>query len=146
MLLIAALLLTACSQPPAAPRPAPDETKLPWYGKSVDELAALDRDASQAFAAGNRDQAAALIEKGEPMMNRLLAVPRPTLAATEAASDLDELYGRMLLTNRHYGWARLQFQKNLARWKHWQPQTPETARRLALAQSQIAECDTHLPK
>jgi hypothetical protein len=62
----------------------------------------------------------------------------------EEASDLDDLYGRMLLANRHYGGARLLFQKNLARWKHWQPQTPETARRLKQAESAIAECDRHL--
>lgn len=74
-------------------------------------------------------------------MNRLLAVPRPTLAAMEAASDLDDLYGRMLLANRHYGWARLLFQKNLARWKNWNPQTEESGRRRKLAESRMAECD-----
>jgi hypothetical protein len=62
----------------------------------------------------------------------------------EAASDLDQLYGRMLLANHHYGWARLLFQKNLARWKNWTPQTPETARRSKLAASAIAECDRRL--
>jgi hypothetical protein len=77
-------------------------------------------------------------------MARLLSVPRPTLEAAEAASDLDQLYGRMLLSNRHYGWARLMFQKNLARWKHWQPQTPETSRRFQQAVSAIAECDKHI--
>ena len=59
-------------------------------------------------------------------------------------NHLDQLYGRMLLSNHRYGWARLQFQKNLARWKHWQPQTPETERRLKLAQASIAECDKHI--
>ena len=77
-------------------------------------------------------------------MARLLAVPNPTLEAAVAASDLDDLYGRMLLSNRHYGWARLQFQKNLSRWKHWQPQTPETARLRQQAESAIAECDRHI--
>jgi hypothetical protein len=77
-------------------------------------------------------------------MKRLLSVQRPTLDAAEAASDLDDLYGRMLLANRHYGWARLQFQKNVARWKHWMPQTKETARRLKQAESAIAECDRRL--
>jgi hypothetical protein len=84
------------------------------------------------------------MKKGESLSARLLAVPRPTLAATEAASDLDQLYGQMLLSNRKYGWARLQFQKNLARWKHWRPQTPETARRLRQAESAIAECDRRI--
>ena len=74
----------------------------------------------------------------------MLAVPNPTFEAAVAASDLDDLYGRMLLSNRHYGWARLQFQKNLSRWKHWQPQTPDTARLMKQAESGIAECDRHI--
>jgi len=79
-------------------------------------------------------------------MSRVLSVSQPTIAAMEVSSDLDDLYGRMLLANRHYGWARLLFQKNLARWKNWTPQTPETARRMKLAQSRIAECDSRLAK
>jgi hypothetical protein len=104
----------------------------------------MNRESDSAFAAGNSDQAAKLIEKGQPLVARLLDVPNPTLEAAVAASDLDDLYGRMLLSNRHYGWARLLFQKNLSRWKHWQPQTPETARLLKQAESAIAECDRHI--
>jgi hypothetical protein len=59
----------------------------------------------------------------------------------QAVSDLDDLYARMLLSNRHYEWARMLFQKNLARWQSWQPQTDDTARRLQAAQAGIAECD-----
>jgi hypothetical protein len=64
----------------------------------------------------------------------------------EAASDLDDLYGRMLLRNRHYGWARSFFQKNAVRWKAWKPQTAETERRRQVAISAVAECDRHLPE
>jgi hypothetical protein len=64
----------------------------------------------------------------------------------EAASDLDDLYGRMLLSNRHYEWAQFQFQKNLARWKYWKPQTPDTARRMEAAETAIAECDRGMMK
>jgi hypothetical protein len=110
----------------------------------VEQLAAMNREAEDAYRRGDSERAAALTEKGEPLMKRLLSVERPTLGAAEAASALDDLYGRMLLGNRHYGWARLQFQKNLARWKHWTPQTPDTARRLKQAESAIAECDRHL--
>jgi len=92
----------------------------------------------------DRTLAAALIQKGEPLSSRLLSVQQPTLAATEAASDVDQLYGQMLFSNRNYGWARLFFQKNLARWKRWKPQTEDTAHRLKEAESAIAECDRHM--
>jgi hypothetical protein len=141
LVILAAAFLASCEQAPAPPR---DATKEPWYHDAVEQLTAMNREADSAFAAGKSDQAAALIEKGQPLVARLLAVPNPTLDAAIAASDLDDLYGRMLLSNRHYGWARLLFQKNLSRWKHWQPQTPETARRLQQAESAIAECDRHI--
>ncbi len=141
LVILAVAFLASCEQTPAPPR---DATKEAWYRDAVEQLTAMNREADSAFAGGKADQAAALIEKGQPLVARLLAVPNPTLEATVAASDLDDLYGRMLLANRHYGWARLLFQKNLARWKHWQPQTPETARLLKRAESAIAECDRHI--
>ena len=134
-------LLQGCASSPPLGR---DPTKAAWYGETTADLIALNHNAESLFADHHADQAAALIEKGEPLASRLLSVAHPTLAATEAASDLDHLYGRMLLSNRHYGWARLLFQKNLSRWKHWQPPTPDTARRLKQAESAIAECDRHL--
>jgi hypothetical protein len=141
LVILAAAFLVSCEQTPAPPR---DATKEPWYRGTVLQLTAMNREADSAFAAGKSDRAAALIEKGQPLVAHLLAVPNPTLEAAVAASDLDDLYGRMLLSNRHYGWARLQFQKNLSRWKHWQPQTPDTARLLKQAESAIAECDRHI--
>lgn len=141
LLILAAAFLASCQQAPAPPR---DATKEPWYHETTQQLSAMNREADSAFAAGNADQAAKLIEKAQPLVARLLDVPNPTLEAAVAASDLDDLYGRMLLSNRHYGWARLLFQKNLSRWKHWQPQTPETARLLKQAESAIAECDRHI--
>ena len=141
LVILAVALLASCEPPSAPPR---DATKEPWYRETAGQLRAMNRAADSAFAAGKSDQAAALIEKGQPLVARLLAVPHPTLEAAVAASDLDDLYGRMLLSNRHYGWARLQFQKNLSRWKHWQPQTPETARLLKQTESAIAECDRHI--
>jgi hypothetical protein len=141
LVILAAAFLANCEQAPAPPR---DATKEPWYRETIEQLTAMNREANSAFASGKSDQAAALIEKGQPLVARLLSVPNPTLEAAVAASELDDLYGRMLLSNRHYGWARLQFQKNLSRWKHWQPQTPETARLLQQAESAIAECDRHI--
>ena len=138
-----AILLTGCGkpQPPAATVPQHDPTTDVWYQKATTELADLDSNANNLYTAGKPDQASALIEQGETIAARLLAVPRPTLAATEAASDLDNLYGRMLFGNRHYGWARLQFQKNLARWKRWKPETTDTVKRLKQAQDAIDACD-----
>lgn len=114
------------------------------YAEAVQQLNQLNREAENLLRSGKTDEAAALVTKGQPMVKHLISVRRPTLAGLEAASELDELYGRMLLSNRHYGWARLQFQKNLARWTNWQPQTAETARRRKLAIAEIAECDRHI--
>jgi hypothetical protein len=141
---LVALLFSACG--PAAPPPAipKDETKQPWYGELVEHLAKQNQEASRLWKKGKPDDAAALIQSGEPMASRLLAVRNPTLAAMQDASDLDDLYGRMLLSNKNYGWARLFFQKNLARWKNCTPRTPDTEARLKEAQSAIAECDQRM--
>ena len=141
--LLVGLTLCACGQAPTpsqskAPR---DETKEPWYSRTVQQLATQNRDAARLWKSGKEDAAAALIQSGEPLASRLLAVRNPTLPAMQDASDLDDLYGRMLLSNKNYGWARLFFQKNLARWKIWMPQTADTAARLKAAQDGIAECD-----
>lgn len=104
----------------------------------------MNREAEQLLQTGKRDESAAIISKSESIVGRLLAVPQPTLAAMEAASDRDHLYGRMLLTNKHYGWARTIFQKDEARWRNWNPQTSETDRRRKLAVAAMAECDRHI--
>jgi len=139
------LVLAACAPPPKpAEKAQADPTKEPSYGETVAQLASLDRDAESLLAAGKHDEAAAVITKAQPLEGRLLAPSHPTLAAMEAAGDLDQLYGRMLMQDGRYGWARLEFQKNATRWKIWQPQTPDTARRLKEAQAAMAECDRHL--
>jgi hypothetical protein len=147
ILLALAALLAACAPPPKAAAPAPpDPTADPAYAQAVDELATLARQATQFLDTGRNDRAAAIITAGQPLITRVLAAPHPTLAAMEAASDLDQLYGRMLLANKNYGWARLQFQKNLSRWDHWRPQTDESARRKKQAEAAIAECDRELAR
>ena len=140
--ILACVFLAACeSAPPPAPR---DATKEAWYGAAVEELTALNRDAESAFAAGKPDQAAALIEKGQPLMARILDAAHPPCKRPSPRPISISFYGRMLLKNRHYGWARLLFQKNLARWKHWQPPTADSARRFQQAEEAIAECDRHI--
>lgn len=133
--------LAACDS-----RPAPsqrDETQAAWYVQTVKEVAAINREAVSDFEAGKQDDAAKLIQQAEPLVKRLLSVQHPNLAANEVASDRVQLYGRMLLSNRHYAWARLMFQENLSRWKHWEPQTPDTLRRYKEAEAAIIECDKH---
>lgn len=148
VLLLAALLAGCSSAPPppqaasqqAAPHPA-DPTQDPAYAQAVAEVAAFNRRAESLLAAGKSDDASAVITESGPLVDRLLAAPRTTLEAMEAAADHDDLYGRMLLANRNYGWARMTFQKNVIRWKNWKPQTSNTVRRLRQAQSALAECD-----
>ncbi len=137
--LVAVVLLAGCG-----PAPAPstsDPTREPWYGQTVQQLNELNREAERSLASGKSDAASAAILRGQPLEERLLSPVHPTLAATEAASDLDRLYGRMLLANRHYGWARLMFQKNLGRWRTWRPENDESHRRLQQAKDDIAACD-----
>ncbi len=140
---IAALVLAACGEPTPQPQAATpkDETTEPWYSETVDKLAAQNRDAGRLWKKGDEGSAAKLIQDGETLSAKLLAVRNPTLAAMQDASDLDDMYGRMLLSNRNYGWARLFFQKNAARWRVWQPQTADTDARLKQAQAGIDECD-----
>ena len=134
------LVLAACGHGPAAK----DPTAEAWYPQAVAQLNQMNREAEKFYEAGKRDEAGAIIEKALPVQKKLVEVPRPTFEGVVAASDLDDLYGRMLLTNRHYGWARLLFQKNLNRWKHWEPQTDETRRRYKQALAEIDECDKHI--
>ena len=144
-LLVFVLALTGCGPKPApAPQPKPDPTKEAWYGETTKQLAMLAREADAAFQRGQKEQTAALIEKGQPLIHRLLSAPYPTLEAMEAVSDLDELYGRMLLSNGRYAWARVFFQKNLTRWSLWKPRTADTQRRLETAKGAAAECDRHI--
>ncbi len=136
------VLLFGCN---SAPPPSQADAALPsWYARTVDQLAEMDRRADRAFETGKSDDAAAIIKQAESLAARVLSVRRPTLEGAEAAADLDDLYGRMLLANRHYADAQLFFQKNRSRWKNWKPQTPDTERRLKLAESAIQECEKHL--
>src|ERR1039457_627328 len=99
-----ALLLAACAPAPApVPKPPPDPTTQTWYGPVTAQLAAINRQADALLREGKRDPAAALIPQGQPLSLRLLAAPRPTLAAMEAASDLDHLYAAMRSEERRVG-------------------------------------------
>jgi hypothetical protein len=138
------LLFAGCASAPGPSGKSADPTTQRWYADTLKDVTTLVSGARQAIHDGHPDAASALIERGEPLSARLLSVPHATLAATEAASDLDELYGQMLFSNRNYGWARLMFQKNLSRWKYWKPPSEETQRRFKQASDEIAQCDTKI--
>jgi hypothetical protein len=141
----AAAVLAGCG-PAATPaeQAKTDPAAEPWYAETAERLTKMDRAAEQLLQTGRLQEAAAIVTSGQSLQNRLLTAPRPTLAAMEAVADLDQLYGRMLISNGYYGSARLLFQKNVTRWKTWKSPTPETAQRLKQAQSAIAECDRHM--
>jgi hypothetical protein len=139
---MAAVFLTGCDSAP----PSTGDAVPSWYRQTLDQLVESNRSAEAFFKDGKQDQAAALIEKAQPLVSRLLDVPKPSVSAVEAASDLDDLYGRMLLSNRHYAWAITMFEKNRSRWKNWTPQTPEAERRRKLAETEIADCDRQMAK
>src|SRR5947209_7250784 len=115
---MAVTIFAACAPapPPMVEKPKPDPVTEEWYGRTVDELAGLNREAEKLLRAGKRDDAGSVVAKGQDLEKRLLAAPRPSLAAMEASSDLDDLYGRILIANNNVGWARLVYQKNLVRW------------------------------
>ena len=142
VLLFLLVWLAGCGSPPEVVKA--DPTHEPWYAQTVAQAAALNRQAESAYKGGEGDKAAAFILQGQPLVARLLSVSHPTIEAAQAAGDLDHLYGRMLLGNRHYGEARLLFQKNLARWRSWNPQSEDTRRRFQQAKDAIAECDRHI--
>ena len=143
----ALIFLSGCGTAPTLQEPAKlDVTKEPWYEPTVNQVRAINREAESLVKSGKADEAAARITEGQPLVSRLLAAPQPTLAAMEAASDLDQLYATMLLSNRHYGWARLFFQKNQTRWSSWKPQTQDTERRRKQAELGIVECDRGIEK
>jgi hypothetical protein len=136
------VFLPGCgAAPTAAPVAHMDETKSVAYREAVTQLAAMNREAESDYKSGKSDLAAKIMEQEKPLVSRVLSPPQPSLEAVEAASDLDNLYGTMLLHNKHYGWARVMFQGNLARWKHWRPITEDSTRRLKEAEAAIEECD-----
>lgn len=148
LLLVAVTLFLFGCAPESKPveRPKPDPTTEASYTQAVEQLTITNRELETSLKKRKVQEAAASVTKAQPLVNLLLAAPRPTLAATEAVSDFDHLYGQLLIANHQYGFARFQFQKDLARWRNWKPQTDETVRRKKLADAAIAECDRLLAK
>jgi len=141
IVLMAAALCWSCGSAPAPVEAPKDPTADAGYAKTVEQLAALTAQAEELFKAGRTDEASVVVQRGQALQARLLAAPRPTLAAMEAASNLDDLYGRMMIANKQYGWARDFFHKNAVRWKAWKPATEDTEKRRQEALARVAECE-----
>jgi hypothetical protein len=140
-----ALLFAGCGPPP--PRPAAeqtDPTATAAYSDAVAKLQQLNKEARAYLNEGKRTEAGRRVEDGARLVAKLLDPSRPTLAAVEAVSDRDQIYGEMLLHNGHVGHARQLFANNLARWRSWRPATDETEARRKQAERMIAECDRRL--
>ena len=141
----AAVVLTGCGpSAPSGPVAKADPTTEAWYAQTTDRLTKMDRGSEQLFEAGRKDEAAAIVQSALTLRDKLISAPRPTLEAMEAVSDLDRIYGRLLISNGYFGEARLLLQKNITRWRTWKPQTPDTERRLKQANDDVAECDKHM--
>jgi hypothetical protein len=138
------LLSAACTTPPPPERPRPDPATEAWYAATLEELQGLVRQAQSALNRKDLETAGDLVTQGQPLSERLLTAPRPTLPAMKAVSDLDQLYGELLLRKRHHGWARLLIQKDVARWKNWRPQTEETLALLKRAEDALNKIDEAL--
>jgi len=89
MLLFAAVLLAGCGPSTPAVAPKVDPTTEAWYAPGVERLTTMDRSAEQLLQAGRTQEAAAVVSGAQSLQGRLLAAPRPTLAAMEAIADLD---------------------------------------------------------
>ena len=85
-------------------QPTSDPTREAGYAEAVEQLKSLNREAEDLFRGSRPDDAAAVITPGQLLQARLLAPPRPTLAAIEGVSDLDDLCARLLLSNTPDGW------------------------------------------
>jgi hypothetical protein len=142
-LIFAAVLLPGCGPAPVH-APKVDPATEAWFAQTVERLTSMDRAAEQLFQNGRPQEAAAIVTSGQALQSRLLTSPHPTLAAMEAIADLDQIYGKLLVSNGYFGEARLLFQKNVTRWRTWKPQTPDTEARLKQANAAIAECDRHM--
>lgn len=140
------VLLSGCARQPAEAPPQANPVEEAWYGEVLKQVKDLHTKATKLVQEGKKDEAAAALKSAEPLVQRLLTVPSPTLEAAVAASDIDQLYARMLAGNRHYGWARMVFQKDAARWRNWTPQTEESLQRRKMAEAGMAECDRAIEK
>lgn len=140
-LMLAVSLWVSCAAPNKQAPPAADPLQSPEYRATLEQVQTLNQRAQEHWQKGERDPAAQLLKQAQPLVQRLLESRRPPLAAFEAASDFDQLYANMLMSNRHFPWARQMFMTDVVRWRNWKPETEDTVRRRKVAEAGVAACD-----
>src|SRR5689334_19828475 len=79
---VAFAMLYGCGPaPPPAVAPPVDPTTESWYGETTAQLASAAKEARSLMDAGKFEAAGTAITNAQPLMNRVLAAPHPTLAA-----------------------------------------------------------------
>jgi tetratricopeptide (TPR) repeat protein len=104
-------------------------------------ISKLNRAGRLFLDAGDRNAAGQCVTRAVPQVAAILKTVRPSLYAFHLAADHDDLYGDMLFGNRHWGEARDFYQKNVIRFKNWDPPTDYTRKRLAQAQEKVKACE-----
>jgi hypothetical protein len=104
-------------------------------------IARLNRAGRLFLDAGDRKSAGECVTRAVPQVMQILKAVRPSLYAFHLAADHDDLYGDMLAGNRHWGDARDMYQKNVIRFKNWDPPSEYSRKRLQQAQAKVAACE-----
>lgn len=140
------LLASSCSTTaPRRPEPAAPKIDRTRQHAQLSELEGANRTAWDLFRQGQRTAAGDIVGRTDALsINLIGGDPSPSLAIMRAVSDHDELYGRLLMANHHWGHARHIIAKIENRWRLWQPQDDETRQRRAAAVALMRECDRHL--
>lgn len=143
--LCALALLASCGgdRPPAKPAaPALDRVR---QRAQLAELESANRAAWDHYRQGNRTAAGDIVGRTDALSIGLMGGdPRPSIEIMRAVSDHDELYGRLLMANRHWGHARHILAKIENRWRLWQPQDDESRKRRADALVLMRECEQRM--
>lgn len=140
-----ALLLAACGSPARAPQAAAPKIDRAAQRARLAELENANRAARELFDKGDRAAAGEIVGRTEAMAIALIGGdPSPSIEIMRAVSDHDELYGRLLMANRHWGHARHILAKIENRWRLWQPQDDESRKRRSGAITLMRECEQHM--
>lgn len=140
-----ALLLASCGSPARPPQAAAPKIDRAAQRARLAELENANRAARELFDKGDRTAAGDIVGRTDAMAIALIGGdPSPSIEILRAVSDHDELYGRLLMANRHWGHARHILAKIENRWRLWQPQDDESRQRRAGALALMLECEKRM--